>query len=179
MPGPGWRARRPQKVQLAGAQSSWLLALRLLRICNSEGLARELSQDATRRRENNPHVTCEGWLRRGQWPADRMATYKWNNRFSRMDAQDLFTPGQEQLAFEANRSLGQTFGLKPKVQNRHKPGDRYIHTLHAKASEKNGGRLDPSKMSPAGEPTHSVILDGQRWTAHNAMIKNGNQRTAY
>jgi len=139
----------------------------------------EACQAATQLRESNPHVACQGWLRPGKWPANRMATYKWNNRFMRLDAQDLFTPEQEQEAFEMNIRLGQTFGLKPAKPNRHRPGDRYLHSLNAKA-DKEAKKLDPTTLPPAGFPSASIMLDQQRWVMHNALaLKNGNQRTAY
>lgn len=141
----------------------------------------EATAAATQLRESNPHVVCDGWLRRGKWPANRMATYKWSNRFMRLDAQDLFTPEQEQDSFEMNRRLGQTFGLRAPKLNRHKPGDRYLHSLCIKAdADKESKRLDPTKQPAAGHPSASIMLDQQRWVMHNALaLKNGNQRTPY
>jgi len=133
------------------------------------------SEAAADLRKSNPHITSEGWLRRGQWPADRAATYKWNNRFSRQDGQDLFTEEQEQEAYESNRKLGQTFGLKPRSHRPYKPGDRYLHSLTQKVPKEK--RTDPTKMMAAGEPSHSIILDGLRWRNHYKMAHTGNLRT--
>lgn len=138
----------------------------------------EASEAAQNLRDRNPHVCCEGWLRRGVWPVDNMATYKYNNKFVAANTQTLFSDAQEQEARESNDRLGRTFGLKPPKVTVYKPGDRYLHTLCVKAGEEK--RKDPSKLTPAGQPTHSVQLDGERWRLHNAItIGNGAQRTAY
>jgi len=128
------------------------------------------SEEAKGLRESNPHVTSDGWLRPGQWPGDRMATYNWNNRFMRADGHRLFTEEQDQLAYDTNRSLGQTFGLKPPKHNVYQPGDRFLHSLCKRAPDKEV-RLDPAKQPAAGQPTHSIHLDGQRKRMHYTLSK--------
>merc|ERR1712032_519400 len=127
-------------------------------------------------RRCNPHVHSDGWLRRGKWPADRMATYKFSNRFTQADHQPLFSRLQETEAYDSNQLLGSTFGLTPPKPNCHRPGDRYLHTqCRGKAS-----RVDPSTVDVAGQPSESPLLDQGRWLTHNTIgIGNGNQRTAY
>lgn len=137
----------------------------------------EANEAASALRQDNPYVTCHGWLRPGQWPGDRTALYKWNNRFSRADSHQLFTPEQEQRSYEANRDLGRTFGLTPAPRKVHKPGDRFLHSLYVRA-QADAKRLDPTQQPAAGQPTHSAQLDSQRWRLHHALVmKNGNQRT--
>lgn len=134
----------------------------------------EANAEAQRLRQVNPAVTCEGWLKRGVWPVDRMHTYKWNNRFIQTGGQELFSEANDSESYQMNRKMGHTFGLKPPKANPHKPGDRYIHAKHEK---KKVARLDPSKVPAAGASSYAPILEGQRWQIHNALtLKNGNQR---
>jgi len=128
-------------------------------------------------RENNPYVTSDGWLRRGHWPTDRLATYKWVNRFMTMDAQQLFSESQDAEAKEMNERLGTTFGLQASPPNPFKPGDRFVHSKLRPTKDR---KTNPVMMSPAGQPSMSAKLDQQRWLLHNAItIGNGNQRPAY
>eukprot|EP00440_Ansanella_granifera_P075732 gb/GFBE01082178.1/.p1 GENE.gb/GFBE01082178.1/~~gb/GFBE01082178.1/.p1 ORF type:complete len:310 (+),score=32.62 gb/GFBE01082178.1/:1-930(+) len=137
----------------------------------------EANEMAGSLRNHNHHVTCEGWLKRGVWPVDRMHTYKWNNRFISTGHSSLFRDDHHCESFEASNKMGTTFGLKPPKPNPHKPGDRYIHTKHEK---KKVARLDPSKVPAAGSSSYAPILDGQRWQMHHALqLGNGNQRVAY
>jgi len=133
----------------------------------------EANEEAQRLRQANPAVTCEGWLKRGQWPVDRMHSYKWNNRFIQTGGQALFSDAQDVESYEMSKKMGSTFGLKPPKPNPHKPGDRYLHAKN----QKKVARLDPSKVPAAGASSYAPILEGQRWQIHNALtLKNGNQR---
>jgi hypothetical protein len=137
----------------------------------------ESSHKAQELRRCNPHVSCEGWLRKGVWPSDRRPTYKFNTRFMESDAQHLFSRAQDEDFTEDNRRLGHTFGLNPPRPTNLKPGDRYLHTL---TKPKKIERLNPSEMNAAGKPTHSVELEAERWKMHHTLaLKNGNQRNAY
>merc|ERR1711920_413848 len=100
------------------------------------------------------------------------------NKFVATDMQGLFNEAQERESRESNDRLGRTFGLKPPKSRVYKPGDRYVHSLCVK--QKDETRVDPSKLSPAGQPTHSAYLNEERWRLHNSIaISNGAQRTAY
>lgn len=145
--------------------------------------ANEAAQDL---RERNPHMTCEGWMRRGRWPADRMATYKWNNRSSRMDTQELFTAEQEREARESNRLLGQTFGLNPPparespaAANAYRP-DRFLQLKHqgstrlteearTKSSLRTEEGSSPTGSEAAGRPSVSAKLDIERIRDHRLL----------
>lgn len=136
----------------------------------------EASESANALRESNPHVHSDGWLRKGNWPSDRMPTYNFNNRFVRTDGQNLWTREQEEEACEANARLGHTFGLKPPKPSHYRPGDRYLHATCRATST----RLDPASVSPAGQPSVSTLLDQHRWRSHHTLsIGNGNQRCAF
>eukprot|EP00933_Yihiella_yeosuensis_P021965 TRINITY_DN17301_c1_g1_i1.p1 TRINITY_DN17301_c1_g1~~TRINITY_DN17301_c1_g1_i1.p1 ORF type:complete len:309 (-),score=57.59 TRINITY_DN17301_c1_g1_i1:83-1009(-) len=138
-----------------------------MRTAESNELAQSL-------RGHNAAVTSEGWLKRGVWPVDRMATYKWTNRAMKLGGQDLFTEAQNAESHEMNKSLGHTFGLHPPPPNPHKPGDRYLHIKYEKKKE---ARLDPSTIPAAGVHSYSIKLDGQRWKMHNCLqLAQGNQR---
>eukprot|EP00931_Biecheleriopsis_adriatica_P080984 TRINITY_DN54331_c0_g1_i1.p1 TRINITY_DN54331_c0_g1~~TRINITY_DN54331_c0_g1_i1.p1 ORF type:complete len:335 (-),score=29.96 TRINITY_DN54331_c0_g1_i1:65-988(-) len=134
----------------------------------------EANEMAQAYRRQNHHVTCEGWLKRGVWPVDRLHTYKFNNRFIQSDGQELFHDEHLAESYECNKRLGHTFGIFPPKPNPHKPGDRYIHSKYEK---KKVARLDPSKVPAAGSSSYAPILEGQRWQMHHALqLKNGNQR---
>lgn len=134
----------------------------------------EANEAANALRQNNSDASTDSWLKRGVWPVDRMATFKWNNRFVRMDAQDLLTCEQETEASKMNKLMGHTFGLHPPERNPHKPGDRFVHV---KTEKNKAARLDPSKVKAAGASSYSSQLDGQRWQMHYAVqIGGGNQR---
>lgn len=134
-------------------------------------------------RSSNPHVSCDGWMKRGKWPADRMATYKFTANSQRADTHSLFTDEQEAASSAMNRKLGQTFGLKPKKEQRHDSGDpppprgkRFLHYhtcgggLHYYNSDGN---------TAAGTATHARSLEQERWRIHSALVlTNGNQRIA-
>lgn len=141
--------------------------------------ATEASHQAQELRRYNPHVNCEGWLRKGQWPSDKRPTYRFLNRVVQTDTQNLFSRAEDMDFAEDNRRLAQTFGLHPPKSNIMKPSDRYLHSLAASRMGKQDEprHIDASNMPPAGQPTHSPLLDGERWKLHNALvIKNGNQR---
>jgi hypothetical protein len=134
----------------------------------------EASEAANSLRQFNRYVTTDSWLKRGVWPVDRMATFKWNNRFVKMDAQDFLTFEQENEASKMNKLMGHTFGLHPPERNPHKPGDRFVHV---KTEKDKAARLDPSKVRAAGASTYSSQLDSQRWQLHYTMqLGGGNQR---
>lgn len=129
----------------------------------------EASEAAASLREVNPHISCDGWLRRGEWPVDRMATYKWSNRFSRADTQALFSPEQEEDAFESNKRLGQSFGLKaPKVMPL-RPGDRFLHCHHKKPPADSKAHAPKSPAEAAGRQSISIQLDHERGIDHRAL----------
>lgn len=88
-------------------------------------------------RDSNPFLTSEAWIRRGQWPSNRMHTHQWNNRFTKANMSSMFTEEEEQEARDANRRLGHTFGLLSSERNPHRPGDRFVHSLHHKVSTTN------------------------------------------
>jgi len=127
----------------------------------------EASAAATGLRESNPHISCDGWMRKGQFPVDRIATYKWANRFSRTDTHDLFTPEQELESFESNKRMGQTFGLKPPKSTSHRPGDRFLHSHHKKPPADEKQPMTPK--GPAGRPSISVLFDAERTMAHKRL----------
>lgn len=134
----------------------------------------EANERANALRQYNPNASTDSWLKRGVWPVDRMATFKWNNRFVRMDSQDLLTFEQETEASKMNKLMGHTFGLHPPERNPHKPGDRFVHI---KTEKDKAARLDPSKVKAAGSSSYSSQLDGQRWQMHYAVqIGGGNLR---
>lgn len=136
----------------------------------------DASEAAQQLRSHNPHVSCDGWLRRSEWPVDRLPTYKWNNKFRRSDLGQLFTPAQDLEASLYSTTLGSTFGINPPQANHHVPGDRFLHTLRKKGGD-CGRRTDPSKQPAAGQPSESARLDHQRWLMHNTLnLGNGNQR---
>ncbi|CAK9079681.1 Uncharacterized protein SCF082_LOCUS38018 [Durusdinium trenchii] len=60
----------------------------------------EANATAQSLRTLNPAVTCDGWLKRGVWPVDRMHTYQWNNRFVQTGGQALFSPAQDSESLE-------------------------------------------------------------------------------
>jgi len=129
-------------------------------------------------RVHNPVVTCDGWLKRGDWPCDRMATYKFAGRTSRGDLQSLFTQEQEAEALQANVKMGHTFGLRPPAANPFRPGDRFLHILQEKAPRPK--RQDAADARIAGQASHSVHLDGERWKIHNSLIAmTGHMRTPF
>lgn len=142
----------------------------------SIGRANEVAQQL---RASNPHVSSDGWMKRGNWPADRMATYKFSAISQRADSHSLFTEEQEQEATIMNKKLGQTFGLRPKKEDRRVPeekGKRFLHYHHGGAG---GAKIDVTSVGPAGSATHNPALDQERWRLHNALVlTNGNQRTA-
>lgn len=138
----------------------------------------EVSFKSQAYRRTNPHVNCEGWVRKGVWPSDRRPTYKFTTRFEGADAQDLFSRVQEEDFAADNVRLGHVFGLHAKMPVTFAAGDRYIHYKNLKQA--SGGRKDSSEMTPAGQPTHSIKLEAERWKKHNTLsLKNGNQRNAY
>mmetsp|Transcript_71587 Transcript_71587/g.213628 ORF Transcript_71587/g.213628 Transcript_71587/m.213628 type:complete len:244 (-) Transcript_71587:158-889(-) len=92
----------------------------------------EASEAAGALRQHNPHVSCEGWMRRGHWAADPLPSYNWNNRFVSSGGFHLFTPEQEQEAHEVSQKLGRTFGFKTAKHSKYKPGDRFLHSLAQK-----------------------------------------------
>eukprot|EP00928_Gymnodinium_smaydae_P086790 TRINITY_DN71217_c0_g1_i1.p2 TRINITY_DN71217_c0_g1~~TRINITY_DN71217_c0_g1_i1.p2 ORF type:complete len:352 (-),score=61.65 TRINITY_DN71217_c0_g1_i1:46-1101(-) len=125
-------------------------------------------------RRFNPHVNCESWLRKGVWPSDKRPTYNFLNRCTQVDTQPLFSRQEDNAFTEDNRRLGHTFGLMPPRRDQHKPGGRYLHCFAPRVKEE---RIDPMSMPAAGQPTHSTLLEGERWKLHNALaIRNGNQR---
>jgi hypothetical protein len=141
---------------------------------NTFGEANDMAQTL---RNCNPHVSCEGWMQPGSWPADRKATYKFAGRTTRCDFMSHFTHEQEMDSYHSNTKLGSTFGLKTPKKNPHAPGDRYMHIFNPPQKKSH---IDPTKMQAAGCSTYSPKLDGQRWMLHNALaLSNGNQRTAY
>mmetsp|Transcript_6637 Transcript_6637/g.15001 ORF Transcript_6637/g.15001 Transcript_6637/m.15001 type:complete len:303 (+) Transcript_6637:127-1035(+) len=134
----------------------------------------EVNAAAQSLRTMNPAVTCDGWLKRGVWPVDRMHTYQWNNRFVQTGGQSLFSPAQDGESLEMSRKMGCTFGLQPPQPNPHKPGDRYMHT---KCEKKKVARLDPSKVPAAGASSYSQLLEGPRWQMHYRLqLQTGCQR---
>mmetsp|Transcript_44737 Transcript_44737/g.103470 ORF Transcript_44737/g.103470 Transcript_44737/m.103470 type:complete len:258 (-) Transcript_44737:142-915(-) len=129
-------------------------------------------------RTNNPVVSCDGWLKRGGWPCDRMATYKFAGRVGRGDLGSLFTQQQEEEAMAANVRMGHKFGLRPPAPNPFRPGDRFLHVLHEKAPRPQ--RQDASDCRMAGQASHSSFLDGERWKIHNSLIAmTGHMRTPF
>eukprot|EP00929_Paragymnodinium_shiwhaense_P010058 TRINITY_DN11453_c0_g1_i1.p1 TRINITY_DN11453_c0_g1~~TRINITY_DN11453_c0_g1_i1.p1 ORF type:complete len:298 (+),score=42.80 TRINITY_DN11453_c0_g1_i1:57-950(+) len=134
-------------------------------------------------REFDPNHTSDAWLRRGQWPADRMATYNFTASRSREDGLEHFTPAQQHEAHEANKKLGQTFGLlirQPMLD--YMAGDRFVHgpprllgTTHR--------QYNAAAMPPAGQCSYEMTLNmgATRWANHNAMTTKvqGNPRCAY
>jgi hypothetical protein len=136
----------------------------------------EANESAQRLRENNPHVTCDGWMQSGTWPVDRRATYKFAGRTTQCDFMPHFTQEMEMESYNSNQKLGRIFGLKPPKPNQYGPGDRYMHTFNPpKKSRKN-----PQDYVAAGTCSYSPKLDQQRWLLHNTLaITNGNQRSAY
>lgn len=130
-------------------------------------------------RASNPHVSCDGWMKRGNWPADRMATYKFTANRQRADTQSLFTEEQEAAATTMNKKLGQTFGLRPKKEARRPPEDKSKRFLHYHTGGGGGSTMDVTSYGPAGTATHAPSLDQERWRLHNSLVlTNGNQRTA-
>jgi hypothetical protein len=137
------------------------------------GQTNEASQ---RVRGYNPHVNCDGWMKGGDWPVDRRATYKFHGRTTQCDFMPHFTEEHEREAFKSNRRLGEVFGLKPPQPSKHGPGDRYLHSF----APPKQARADPSTYDAAGCSSFSTKLDPQRWQLHNAITLNcGNQRAAY
>mmetsp|Transcript_113572 Transcript_113572/g.331844 ORF Transcript_113572/g.331844 Transcript_113572/m.331844 type:complete len:249 (-) Transcript_113572:58-804(-) len=92
----------------------------------------EASEVAGTLRQHNPHASCDGWMRRGQWPSDPMPSYNWTNRHCSSAGFPLFTVAQEQEAFDVSRKLGRTFGFKPSRHCKYQPGDRFLHSLYKK-----------------------------------------------
>jgi len=121
------------------------------------------------REQRDPAVSTTTWLRRGNWPVDRMNTYKFHNRVQSHEAQSMFTNEEEAHASEANRQMGHIFGLKPPKGNPYRPGDRYMHTK-CKRKDKKDPRMLPENMQPAGQPSQSHLLDTERWKLHNALM---------
>lgn len=117
------------------------------------------------------HHTAHGWLRPGNWPADRMATYKWNNKTPLMDCGDRFTQEQEMMAYESNKKLGQVFGLQMTTGRGHKPADRYIHSTYKMQSRTSTKEGDPAAEMdrPAGRPSISPEFDAERTMAHRNL----------
>lgn len=137
------------------------------------GEANEMAQSL---RDNNPHVSCDGWMQSGTWPVDRKATYKFAGRTTQCDFMPHFNQETEMNSYKSNQLLGNVFGLKPPKPNQYGPGDRYMHVFNPTKKS----RTDPSKYPAAGTPSYSTKLDAQRWLHHNALtLTNGNQRTAY
>jgi len=137
------------------------------------GESNEMAQSL---RDNNPHVSSDGWMQSGTWPVDRKATYKFAGRTTQCDFMPHFSTPEEMNSYKSNQLLGNVFGLKPPKPNQYGPGDRY---MHIQACPKKA-RGDPTTMVAAGTPSYSTKLDGQRWLHHNALtLTNGNQRTAY
>jgi len=134
----------------------------------------EANESAQMLRTSNPNVTCDGWLKRGVFPVDRMHTYQWNNRFVQTGGQALFSAAQDEESLAMSRKMGSTFGLQPPQPNPHKPGDRY---MHAKFEKKKVARLDPSQVKAAGASTYAPELEGQRWAMHYSLqLQTGGQR---
>lgn len=139
----------------------------------------EVSLKSQALRKFNPHVNCESWLRKGMWPSDKRPLYKMVNRFMQTDSQHFFSRAQDEEYSVDNVRLGHTFGLCPQKPVEYKPGDRFVHSKLRNRTE-DGGRKDPSLMAPAGQPTHSLLLEEERWRLHHTLaIRNGNQRNAY
>lgn len=142
----------------------------------SIGRANSLAQQL---RASNPHVSSDGWMQRGNWPADRMATYKFTANRQRADTHSLFTDEQEAAATAMNKKLGQSFGLRPKKENRRAPEDKTKRFLHYHISGGGGSTTDGTALNAAGTATHDASLDQGRWRLHNSLVlTNGNQRTA-
>jgi len=140
------------------------------------GNTNEAAQEVRNYNPHVGHVTCDGWLKSGDWPVDRKATYKFHGRTTQCDFMPHFTEAAERESFNSNRRLGEVFGLKPPQPSKYGPGDRYMHIF---APEKKS-RADPSSYAAAGCPSYSIKLDPQRWQCHNAITLNsGNARCAY
>jgi len=54
---------------------------------------------AQKLRDEPPVTEAHSWLSRGVWPVDRMATYKWSNRFSKTNLDPIFTTQEDGHAF--------------------------------------------------------------------------------
>lgn len=124
----------------------------------------QANETAQSLRNSNPHISCDGWLKRGCWPVDRMSTYKWNNRFTHSVGQAIFSDAQEAEASEYNYRMGHTFGLRPPKPNPHEPGDRYVHNKNKK--QPKAARVNPSDVPAAGASSYHPMLDGKRWEVH-------------
>lgn len=136
----------------------------------------EANETAQSLRNNNPHVTSDGWMQSGTWPVDRRATYKWCGRTTRADFMPHFSDDMEMDSYKSNQKLGEVFGLKPPKPNSYGPGDRYLQIF----APPKKSRISPDKYPAAGCSSYSAKLDGQRWMMHNCLaLTNGNQRTAY
>jgi len=108
---------------------------------------------------------------------DKVATYKWSNRFSKINLDAIFTTQEDDHAFAATRELGTTFGIKAEVRNLHRPGDRHLHTVLRPRGSTT--RVDPNAPA-AGQPSISAYLDQERWRSHcGHFIGGANQRCAY
>lgn len=133
----------------------------------------EASGAATSLRESNPHISCDGWMRRGQFPVDRIATYKWSNRFARTDTHELFTPEQEVESFANNKRMGQQFGLTPPKVSSHRPGDRFLHSHQKKRLADPENQIPAGKQSfpgpAAGMLSISNTLDEERTVTHKNL----------
>eukprot|EP00927_Polykrikos_kofoidii_P062334 TRINITY_DN5713_c0_g1_i2.p1 TRINITY_DN5713_c0_g1~~TRINITY_DN5713_c0_g1_i2.p1 ORF type:complete len:388 (-),score=56.34 TRINITY_DN5713_c0_g1_i2:340-1437(-) len=136
----------------------------------------EVSRQAQKLRRRNPHVSCDGWSRKGQWPSCRRPTHQFVTRFQTADAQNLFSRQQQEEEHAAdNKLLGHTFGFNPPKPNDAKAGDRYLHSLCRKVGKK-AGRVDPSLEAPAGQPTYCALAESERWRLHHAVtLGRGNQ----
>lgn len=128
-------------------------------------------------RDEPPVTEIHSWLKRGVWPVDRMATYKWSNRFSKINLDAIFTTQEDEHAFEATRELGRTFGMKAEHPHLHKPSDRYLHALIKPKTRT--AKVDPNAPA-AGQASISNFLDQERWRLHYGQISGGtgNQRAS-
>lgn len=132
-------------------------------------------------REFDPSITSEGWMRRGQWPADRMATYKWSGIRATQDGQEPFSQAQMQEARDANTKLGHTFGFLIKEPvNDWTAGDRYLHG----APRLLGGvsrTCNLVALPPAGACSYTRSFTDARWKNHNLFTTgiSGNPKVAY
>lgn len=132
-------------------------------------------------REFDPSITSDGWLRRGEWPADRMATYKFSGLKALQSGQDIFSKAQLHEAHDSNTRLGHAFGLSVKEPaNQWTAGDRYLHGAPRLCGGIQRG-CSVAAMNPAGACSYTRSFTDSRWKNHNMFTTgiSGNPKVAY
>jgi hypothetical protein len=126
--------------------------------------ANEASQSM---RHSNPFSSTESWMRRGNFPVDKLHSHQWCNRFQKTNTSPLLTAEEERDAFENSRRLGSMFGLKTQERSYYRPGDRYLHALtKRKAHAQLPGDPNSPDYPAAGQPSHSLKLEPERVKLH-------------